>query len=164
MFITDAFATAARAKSVMADVLPTRPLPGHGLKVTTPRFGSGSATAIHVEATTVQETDPTTALATGPVGTIAGQVDISQQAVDLSNIDEAVAGELGSAYGSQLDVQVLNGSGSAGQLLGLLNVPGIASVVYTSATPTALENLARVGQAKGACFRPGSRIGDAIDP
>ncbi|MGI8707943.1 MAG: phage major capsid protein [Actinomycetota bacterium] len=160
VFISDAFALAARAKSVMADVLPTRPLPESGLKVTTPRFGSGSAVAIHVEATTVQETDPTTALATGPVGTIAGHNDISQQAVDMSNIDEAIAAELGNAYASQLDLQVVNGSGTAGQLLGLLNVPGISSVTYTSATPTAAENLANVGKLVSATA---SACGGAID-
>nr|MBA2599942.1 phage major capsid protein [Actinomycetota bacterium] len=82
------------------------------------------------------------------------------QAVDLSNLDEAIAAELGNAFASQLDLQVISGSGTAGQLLGLLNVAGITSVTHTSATPTALENLARIGQVAAAT---GSAFGAPVD-
>lgn len=146
VFVAEAFATAARARSRMATILPTRRLPESGLKVTAPRFGTGSAAAVHVENAAVQETDPTTALATGPLGTLAGHNDLSQQAVDLSNLDEAIAAELGSAYGERLDIQVISGTGTSGQILGLLAVTGISALTYTSATPTGAENFAQVGR------------------
>ncbi|MDQ5874484.1 MAG: phage major capsid protein [Actinomycetota bacterium] len=146
VFVAEAFATAARARSRMATILPTRPLPESGLKVQAPRFGNGSAVAVHVENAAVQETDPTTALATGPLGTLAGHNDLSQQALDLSNLDEGIAAELGSAYGERLDIQVINGTGTSGQILGLLAVTGISALIYTSATPTATEAYAQVGK------------------
>lgn len=42
-------------------------------------------------------------------------------------------------YDMKLDTQVLNGSGAAGQLKGILNVAGINAVTYTDATPTLAE-------------------------
>ncbi len=82
------------------------------------------------------------------MGTLAGMVDVAQQLLDraVPSLDVALADELGNAYGAQLDAQVISGSGAAGQLLGLLSVTGITSVTYTSATPTASENLAQIGR------------------
>jgi hypothetical protein len=50
-----------------------------------------------------------------------------------------VLGDLAADYGRRLDTQVVNGSGSSGQLLGILNTGSITSVTYTDGTPTAAE-------------------------
>ena len=42
-------------------------------------------------------------------------------------------------YNQKLDLQVINGSGAAGQMKGVLNVAGINGVTYTDATPTLPE-------------------------
>src|SRR5581483_10166458 len=58
--------------------------------------------------------------------------------------------DLTEAYDSQLETQLLNGSGAAGQLFGLLNVSGISTVTYTDGTPTATEMFTYLGQAVAA--------------
>jgi len=46
-----------------------------------------------------------------------------------------VASDLAADYNAKLDAQVLNGSGSSGQHLGILGISGINTVTYTAATP-----------------------------
>lgn len=95
----------------------------------------------------VSETDPATSLASAPVVTIAGQVDISRQLLDRSNprmSDVALAAELGNAVAERLDLQVVNGSGT-NEMRGLLNATGISSVTWTDATPTVAELLPKLG-------------------
>lgn len=140
-YIADAFATAARAKAVLPQVLNRRDLPEAGLVVQTARFATGAAVAIQQDLGAVQETDPTTATASAPVGLIAGQVDVSQQAFDHASpgFDVALAAELGNALGAQVDSQIISGSGSAGQLRGIRNVSGVSSATYTDTTPTQSE-------------------------
>jgi HK97 family phage major capsid protein len=78
---------------------------------------------------------------TAPVRTIAGQEDVALQLLDQSPVafDEIVFSDLMSDYNAKLDIQVINGSGSSGQHLGILNVGSINSVTYTDATPTFSE-------------------------
>jgi HK97 family phage major capsid protein len=82
-----------------------------------PRLNSGAAVAIQgSQNATVQETDPADAAISTPVGWLAGQVDMSRQAFDRSRpgLDEAIATDLGSDFGTKLDVQLISGSGSTG--------------------------------------------------
>src|SRR5690242_19843849 len=51
------------------------------------------------------------------------------------------------AYNAKLEAQLLSGSGSANQLLGLNNVGSSISVTYTSGTPDAGACMLRVAQA-----------------
>ena len=78
----------------------------------------------------MQEVDPTTAGASTPVGTVAGQVDMSRQLFDLSRpgMDGAITEDLGRAHGTAIDAQIVAGSGSGQNMRGLLNVSGILSV------------------------------------
>jgi HK97 family phage major capsid protein len=72
------------------------------------------------------------------VRTIAGESDAALQLLEQSiNFDAVIAAELGAAYAVQLEQQAIQGTGSASQLLGILNASGIASVAYTSGSPTA---------------------------
>ena len=54
------------------------------------------------------------------------------------SFDEVVFADLLADYNAKLDVQVITGSGAAGQVLGILNAGGTA-VTYTDATPTLPE-------------------------
>jgi Phage capsid family len=101
-----------------------------------PRLSGGAGIAIQASQNSgVQETDPTTSSYVAPVGTIAGQVDLSRQLFDLSRpgADASIAYDLGTATGVLLDSQLVSGSGSSGQLRGLANVSGILTFA-TSAT------------------------------
>jgi hypothetical protein len=62
-----------------------------------------------------------------PVRTIAGQQDFAIQLLDQSpwGWDEVVLEDLLADYNAKLDVQVISGSGAAGQVTGILNVAGI---------------------------------------
>jgi hypothetical protein len=147
-FIASAFAVPARAAAPLAAALSVQPLPAAGKVVQAPRFTSGATAAIQAtENSAVSETDPVTALAESPIGTIAGQVDPSYQLLQfgLPRMDEALSAALGASYGEALELQLINGSGSAGQMLGLLNVSGVTAVSKTNATPTAATNLAAIG-------------------
>jgi HK97 family phage major capsid protein len=117
------------ARSVVAPLLNRLDLPEFGMSVEEPKVGSGPSVAMHTELGTMSETDPVTELLEHPIRTIAGTVDMSRQAFERSSpqLDQVIAVELGAAYGELLDSQLINGSGSGQNLLGLLNVSGIAS-------------------------------------
>ncbi len=137
-WLADFFGRAARQTGTLASVFRREPLEP-GMVETTggqqvlrfPRLVSGAAVAVQsAENANVQETDPTTGSTLPPVGTIAGQVDMSRQVFDLSRpgLDEAVADDLGRAHGTVLDAQIVNGSGAGQNVRGFLNISGILSV------------------------------------
>jgi hypothetical protein len=151
-WIADAFGRTSRQRGTLASVFRREPLlpgmahdNGSGQLVlrTIPRFSGGAAVAIQSSQNAgVQETDPATAnLPAFPVGTLAGQVDLSRQLFDLSRprMDEAIAEDLGSDYGAKLDIQLVNGSGASGQLRGFLQISGILSVVGDVTTAAAFQ-------------------------
>jgi Phage capsid family len=70
---------------------------------------------------------------------------MSRQALDRGiGVDLVIAADLGRDFGAKLDLQILNGTGANGQLLGLLTVTGTTSIAYTDASPTAVKALAKV--------------------
>lgn len=85
----------------------------------------------------------TTTSVAAPVRTISGWMGVSIQTIDQSplagGIDRMVFQDLLSAYDARLNLQVLSGVGTAGELTGLLNTTGIGTVTVNSGTPTAAE-------------------------
>lgn len=145
--VANAFARAVRARSAVAPLLTSVPLPERGMSVEEPKIGTGPTVDMQsAENAAISETDPVTELLTSPVRTVAGQVDLSRQAFERSGpaLDEVIAVELGTAYAELLDTQLVNGAGTGQNLLGLLNVTGITSVSYTDATPTVAEFWAKL--------------------
>jgi len=139
VYLQDQWITLARAGRVTANLMNHKQLRGDTLVYHYPKLTGGSATAIQTaDNAAVQETDPTTADYSVAVKTIAGQVDLSRQLYDFSNpgMDEIIASDLAQDYATKLDIQVISGSGSAGQALGIRNVGSISTVTYTQATPT----------------------------
>ena len=78
---------------------------------------------------------------TCPVRTVAGQQDVALQLLEQSPImfDEVVFTDLTADYNARLDVQALNGSGSSGQIQGILGLSGTNAITYTDASPTVPE-------------------------
>jgi HK97 family phage major capsid protein len=136
LYLQDEFVDLARAGRVVANVLGPRSLPPNTDTVIIPRLSTGVAVATQSDGGAVQETDASFDNVTGDVQTIAGMQDVSRQLLDRSvpGVDEVVFADLVKAYAVLLDGQVINSSTANNQ--GLLQVTGLNSVTYTSATPT----------------------------
>jgi Phage capsid family len=99
--------------------------------VSIPRLSGGGAVAVQASQNAgIQETDPTTTSNSSPVGTVAGQVDMSRQLFEFSqpSFDAAITDDLSRAHATAFDVEVINGTASSGRTRGLLKWPGILSV------------------------------------
>lgn len=68
--------------------------------------------------------------AASPVGSIAGQVDVSRQLFEFSRpgLDAALTDDLSRAHAQAFDIEVINGNAVSGRTRGLLNWSGILSV------------------------------------
>jgi HK97 family phage major capsid protein len=146
-FIGVEFAAAARAQATLAAALPRRPLPDAGLKIEVPRIATGATVAVQAsENAAVSETDPTTAMASSNLATIAGDVDMSRQLFERARpgMDEVLARDLGRALGAALDAQLVAGTNATGQTRGIANVTGIIAVTYTDASPTVAEIVSKI--------------------
>lgn len=140
-YLTDLVAPTVRAMRPFADACRKHPLPADGMTVNISRITTASATAIQAsENAAVQETDMDDTLLTINVRTIAGQQDVSRQAIDRgTGIDSIVVQDLIGAYHTELDRGILNDDGTSGTHLGVRNVSGNVAVTYTDASPTAAE-------------------------
>lgn len=139
LWLTEQWVPLLRAKRPVADSVTSFPLPPGTNSINLPKLSGGGATAIQAsENAAVQETDPTTTSVSAGVKTIAGQIDLSRQLYEFSNpsMDEILFRDLAADYATKLDVQVISGSGSAGQATGIRNVGSINTVTYTQTTPT----------------------------
>lgn len=145
-YLTQLAAELARAGRPFADQCTSLPLPADGLTVNISRVTTGSSAAVQAaENDAVSETDIDDTLLTADVRTIAAGQQLSRQAVERgTGVDALVAADMLGAMATTLDNQLLNGSGSSGQLLGLANVAGINSVTYTDASPTAAELYSKI--------------------
>jgi len=168
--LTDAFTTAARAVGVLPDVFGVAgEIPkGAGLADKIPGFDTGVTVSVQAaDGEAVSQTDPTTSTySTSGPAMISGSAIASQQLVDLAadpGFDVELAAELGSALAERRDQQILNGTGTNKQTLGLLNVAGIKSATYTDATPTSQRYLRQgVGKLWAEVAKALGRIPDTI--
>ena len=144
-YLVDDYAPLARAGSAVYNAVPKRELPAFGNKVEISRITTGSTTAEQAtENSAVSETNMDDTLLTVNVDTIAGQQDVSKQALDRGgqpgfNLENIIFQDLLGAYYTKLDNLLINGSGSSGQPLGIKSVSGINTVTYTDASPTVAE-------------------------
>lgn len=137
-WLIDQFVALARPGRVAADRLYHQPLPPGVSSINVPKVSGGSAVAVQAaQGNAVQDTAMTTTSVTSGVTTLGGSQSISLQEFYQSpiNVDDMVIQDLAADYAKQLDIQVINGSGSSNQLTGLLNLSGISTVAYTSGTP-----------------------------
>jgi HK97 family phage major capsid protein len=150
MWLMDRWIPLLRSSRAIADSLTQLDLPSGAMSISLPKLSGGTATAIQAsENAAIQETDATTTSVTANVRTIAGMQDLSTQLFEIPQpgLDEILFRDLARDYATKLDVQVISGSGSSGQLLGLRTVSGINTVAYTDASPTAGEAYPKLASA-----------------
>jgi HK97 family phage major capsid protein len=142
LWLVDLYAGTLRSGRTTADLLTPMALPPGTDSVNIPRITTGTDVGIQTAdnaATTTQ--DMVTTSVAAPVRTISGYENVSIQTVEQSplagGLDRMIFSDLMQAYDSRLNVQVINGAGTAGEMLGLLNTVGIGTVTYTAGTPTA---------------------------
>ena len=168
--LQELFRTSVRANRPLADLCKPMPLPRGFNKVTVPRLMSSTIasteTAIQVDGGTLNETDFTTATMSAPVCTIAGTITASQQLLDQSptpGADVIIATELKRDYDARLELQLLSGSGSSGQLRGLSNLTIPTNNTATvSGTPTVTTIWNAIGQAAAGISNNRGKAPEAI--
>lgn len=144
-YLVDEYAPIARAGSPFYNAVPKKDLPAFGNKIEISRITTGSQAAEQAtENSAVQETNMDDTLLTVNVDTIAGQQDVSRQALERGgqpgfSLENIIFQDLVAAYYTKLDNLMINGSGSSGQLLGVSQVSGINQTTYTDASPTVAE-------------------------
>ncbi len=141
-YLVDLAAPLARAGRPTADFATNKMiLPPAGMTLNISRMTTGTSTAVQAaENDAISETNADDTLLTVNVRTIAGQQDISKQAIERgTGIDSFIIADLIRGWHTTLDNQILNGDGTSGSILGLSNTVGIGAVTYTDASPTAAE-------------------------
>jgi HK97 family phage major capsid protein len=133
-FLTDLAAPFARAGRPFLEVARKHQLPDSGLVISISKVTTGSATAVQTEGAAVQETNMDDTKLDVSVVTVAGQQNVSRQAIERgTNIDSLVMADLVSAYHTNLDSLFVTTSATS-----LTNT--ITQVVtYTDASPTVAE-------------------------
>jgi len=124
-----------------ANVVPKLPLPPYGETFKWPRVTQPAAVAVQAaEEDAVNEQDVTIDNDDSDLVTIAGQVDVSRQSLERSypGLDVIIMRDLIRSYNQKLDAQLISGSGSNGQHIGLHNVSSPNTVSFTGSTAAAL--------------------------
>ena len=137
LWLVSEFVKLARAGRVSADRLHHEVLPKGVSSINLPAVSTGSAAGVQqTQGTAVTDTAMTTTSVSSGITTIAGKQIISRQLIDQSGIpfDTVILGDLAADYAKQLDAQVVGGSGSSGQLNGLVTAAGNA-ISWTATQP-----------------------------
>lgn len=141
-WLMDQYAPLARAGRVFADRCTAMTLPPATDVLNIPRITGGTTVAAQTaDNTAVSETDLVSDSIPAPVRTLAGQQDLALQLLEQSPLpaDRVVFADLLADYNRTLDLQCLTGTGTAGQLPGVLGLAGTNTVTYTDASPTVPE-------------------------
>ena len=150
-YLTGLAAPFLRAGRNTCDVARQAPLPDSGLTVNISRVTTGSSVAAqNGDNGAVTEADPDDTLLTVNVRTYAGMVDVSRQAIERgTGVEQLLAADLVSAYNTALNSAVINGAGTSGTHLGILQTSGIGDVDVDDASPTGYETFQQIVKAIG---------------
>ena len=138
-YLVDLAAPFARAGRPTADFATNKhTLPAAGMTINISRMTTGTSTAVQAnENDNVSNTNADDTLLTIDVRTIAGQQDLSKQVIERgTGVDAFVVQDLIRSWHTTLDNQILNGTGAAGQILGIDQEPGKNVITYTEAAPS----------------------------
>lgn len=144
LWLVEDFVKYARPGRVTADLIGARPLESGVSSVNLPKIATGTTVGVtQTQNTAISNTDLTTTSVSSGITTISGQQVVSLELIHQSGIpfDEVVLSDLALAYAAQLDVQVLSGSGSNGQLRGLDNGSGVGATTYTTTVPAVVSTV-----------------------
>ena len=134
-------ALVSRSGRPVANACTRLPLPEQGVSFIVPRGTTGvSAAAQATEGSAISQTDEVWSNVTVPVATVAGQQIVSRQSLERGTpgLAELIYADLAGAYGTEVDRQVINGTGASGQMLGYMNTASVyqATAFGAAATPT----------------------------
>ena len=133
-FLTELAAPFARAGRPFLDIARKHQLPPSGLTISISKVTTGTATAVQTEGAAVQETNMDDTKLDISVVTVAGQQNVSRQAIERgTNIDSLVMADLVSAYHTNLDSLFLTTSATS------LTNTVTQVITYTDASPTVAE-------------------------
>lgn len=127
----------ARAGRAFANLVQRQPLPGGTDSINIPKLLTGTAVGIQgTDNSSITDVDLTDTFINAPVRTIAGQQGVAIQLIDQSPIafDDVVFRDLVAAHAAATDKQVLDGTGTNGQVLGVDYTAGISTVAASAVT------------------------------
>jgi HK97 family phage major capsid protein len=136
-YLVGMYAKASRNGRVYADsVNRDDPLPDEGMSLIVPRLTTATAAGVQAsESATLTTQDPAETDLTVPVRTLGGYIPVSRQTLERASYSEAILFEdLVARYFAALDVDAINGSGSSGHMLGVLQTSGISASTSSTAT------------------------------
>ena len=152
-WVIDEYADVPRAPRVLAALATRVELPDGVSSVNVPRLTVAGSVGPLVDLSAPSNTDLQDVKVTSPVVLLAGQTNVALQLLEQSppgaHLDTMIWRMLSDAYDEQLETQLLYGTGTGGQLLGVTNVSGITQNAYTTATPAPGEMYAAWGQLVG---------------
>ena len=142
-YLIDLFAPLARKGRPLADNCRKLDLPADGMTVSISRATTGTSAAIQAtQAAGVSETDFDDTELVVNVRTIAGQQDVSFQALARSvGAEGVIVSDLVAAYHSALDNSIINDDGNSGTHLGIRSTGSISTATLTDSSPTPAEAL-----------------------
>jgi len=148
-YLVDSFATLRRAGRPTLDISVNSALPAQGMTLNIGRLTTGVTSYVQAsENSAPTESSPDDTLLTINVNTVASMFDLSKQAVLRgTGIETQLLGDAVRSYQTKVDALAINGSGSSGEHLGILNTTGINATTYTDATPTYAEFFPKLVQA-----------------
>lgn len=163
-YLVDQFAGVARAGRPFLNSLNALPLPPDGVSFTVPRGTTGSAGAMTAEGAGFNEQDMANTDLALTVNLVTAQQDISRTLFMRGGpvVDQIIFADLYAASEVALNTSAVNGSGTAPQHRGVLQVAGISAVAYTDATPTVPEAWPKISDAiqriNSLRFAPGNVV------
>lgn len=166
LWLIEKFRTAAFIGRPFADLVGSMPLPAGVQSINLPKFVTGNIqggeTAVQPgQGSEAALVDPTSAALSSPVVTIAGEMDVSQQLYDLTpanpGFDAAAFLNLTNDYNASLENQLVSGTGTNGQVLGIANFSPPSGNTVNGSSATTIQTLwpllgqvaAAVGNARG---------------
>jgi HK97 family phage major capsid protein len=136
-WLMDQYIELARPGRAFANLVQRQALPGGTDSINIPKLLTGTAVGVQTaDNATVTDVDLTDTFINAPVRTIAGAQGVSIQLIDQSPIafDDVVFRDLVAAHAAATDTQVLAGTGTSGQVLGVNNTPGITTIAASAVT------------------------------
>ena len=127
LWLVNQFAPYLRPARTYANRVTNRFLPGGIDVINLPKITLGAQVLVQAaQGGAVASRDITTSTISASVRTLSGQQDISLQLLEQSplQMDGVIFDDLSRDYDLQLDSQIIYGTGTNGQHLGVLNVPG----------------------------------------